>query len=350
MTRKGRLAAIALLLMVMLMLAACSGGRGNPGSTAPNDVAVAAMKAMTQAADTGNYTPSQATGVSSTGNTYTLTDFKADDGVTTINGTFQMDSNGNVIDADLRVTINNQTLEFILKPASTGTGSDITVDTTPVSESVMPDPMTPEEERAFRVFLIGFDEVQDEIRDSADDAFDEIYDDDDHYGTSLQEGSYPIPDILKKYGISGEIHLGYERDDDRELEIVGGKISFSNFRLEDGGRDATISGEYIFSSLDDDYEEATMRNITLSSFNDGVITLSNFTINGTIIEDEISDDDRFTFDGTASGTFEFSTGSSSVSFDGIINAEDDSWIEFPEYSLKIDGREVAIGRPERPFR
>ena len=56
MTRKGRLAAIALLLMAMLMLAACSGGRGNPGSTAPNDVAVAAMKAMTQAADVGKHT------------------------------------------------------------------------------------------------------------------------------------------------------------------------------------------------------------------------------------------------------------------------------------------------------
>ena len=67
---------------------------------------------------------------------------------------------GNVINADLTLQISNQTLEFILKPASTGTGSDITVDTTPVSESVMPDPMTPEEKRAFRIFLIGFDEAR----------------------------------------------------------------------------------------------------------------------------------------------------------------------------------------------
>lgn len=173
MTRKGRLAAIALLLMAMLMLAACSGGRGNPGSTAPNDVAVAAMKAMTQAADTAG----QAAGVSSTGNTYTLTGFTADDGVTrVVGGSFEMDGNGNVINADLTLQISNQTLEFILKPASTGTGSDITVDTTPVSESVMPDPMTPEEKRAFRIFLIGFDEVQDDVREAVEEAFDDIED------------------------------------------------------------------------------------------------------------------------------------------------------------------------------
>ena len=340
MTRKGRLAAIALLLMAMLMLAACSGGRGNPGSTAPNDVAVAAMKAMTQAADAGKDTPSQATGVSSTGNTYTLTDFKADDGVTTINGTFQMDSNGNVIDADLRVTINSQTLEFILKPASTGTGSDITVDTTPVSESVMPDPMTPEEKRAFRIFLIGFDEVQDDVREAVEEAFEDLED------TYRKPGTVTISHPL----ISGTIELGRERGDDDwdDLEVIGGDVRFTDFPIDDDRHSGKVSGSYSFELRDDDYERATM-SVTISSYHDDGISLSNFAINGTIVEDEIRDDDRFTFDGTASGTFEFSTGSSRISFDGKINAKEDSWIEFPEYSLKIDGREVAIGRPERPF-
>ena len=336
MTRKGRLAAIALLLMAMLMLAACSGGRGNPGSTAPNDVAVAAMKAMTQAADTAG----QAAGVSSTGNTYTLTGFTADDGVTrVVGGSFEMDGNGNVINADLTLQISNQTLEFILKPASTGTGSAITVDTTPVSESVMPDPMTPEEKRAFRIFLIGFDEVQDDVREAVEEAFDDI---EDIYRKPGQVNiSHPL--------ISGTIELGREKDDDwDDLEVIGGNVRFTDFPIDDDRHSGKVSGSYSFELRDDDYERATM-SVTISSYHDDGISLSNFAINGTIVEDEIRDDDRFTFDGTASGTFEFSTGSSRISFDGKINAEEDSWIEFPEYSLKIDGREVAIGRPERPF-
>ena len=336
MTRKGRLAAIALLLMAMLMLAACSGGRGNPGSTAPNDVAVAAMKAMTQAADTAG----QAAGVSSTGNTYTLTGFTADDGVTrVVGGSFEMDGNGNVINANLTLQISNQTLEFILKPASTGTGSDITVDTTPVSESVMPDPMTPEEKRAFRIFLIGFDEVQDDVREAVEEAFDDI---EDIYRKPGQVNiSHPL--------ISGTIELGREKDDDwDDLEVIGGNVRFTDFPIDDDRHSGKVSGSYSFELRDDDYERATM-SVTISSYHDDGISLSNFAINGTIVEDEIRDDDRFTFDGTASGTFEFSTGSSRISFDGKINAEEDSWIEFPEYSLKIDGREVAIGRPERPF-
>ena len=329
-------AAIALLLMAMLMLAACSGGRGNPGSTAPNDVAVAAMKAMTQAADTAG----QAAGVSSTGNTYTLTGFTADDGVTrVVGGSFEMDGNGNVINADLTLQISNQTLEFILKPASTGTGSDITVDTTPVSESVMPDPMTPEEKRAFRIFLIGFDEVQDDVREAVEEAFDDI---EDIYRKPGQVNiSHPL--------ISGTIELGREKDDDwDDLEVIGGNVRFTDFPIDDDRHSGKVSGSYSFELRDDDYERATM-SVTISSYHDDGISLSNFAINGTIVEDEIRDDDRFTFDGTASGTFEFSTGSSRISFDGKINAEEDSWIEFPEYSLKIDGREVAIGRPERPF-
>ena len=336
MTRKGRLAAIALLLMAMLMLAACSGGRGNPGSTAPNDVAVAAMKAMTQAADTAG----QAAGVSSTGNTYTLTGFTADDGVTrVVGGSFEMDGNGNVINADLTLQISNQTLEFILKPASTGTGSDITVDTTPVSESVMPDPMTPEEKRAFRIFLIGFDEVQDDVREAVEEAFDDI---EDIYRKPGQVNiSHPL--------ISGTIELGREKDDDwDDLEVIGGNVRFTDFPIDDDRHSGKVSGSYSFELRDDDYERATM-SVTISSYHDDGISLSNFAINGTIIEDEIRDDDRFTFDGTASGTFDSGTGSSRISFDGKINAEEDSWIEFPEYSLKIDGREVAIGRPERPF-
>ena len=336
MTRKGRLAAIALLLMAMLMLAACSGGRGNPGSTAPNDVAVAAMKAMTQAADTAG----QAAGVSSTGNIYTLTGFTADDGVTrVVGGSFEMDGNGNVINADLTLQISNQTLEFILKPASTGTGSDITVDTTPVSESVMPDPMTPEEKRAFRIFLIGFDEVQDDVREAVEEAFDDI---EDIYRKPGQVNiSHPL--------ISGTIELGREKDDDwDDLEVIGGNVRFTDFPIDDDRHSGKVSGSYSFELRDDDYERATM-SVTISSYHDDGISLSNFAINGTIVEDEIRDDDRFTFDGTASGTFGSGTGSSRISFDGKINAEEDSWIEFPEYSLKIDGREVAIGRPERPF-
>ena len=108
-------AAIAILLMAVLMLASCNLG-GNAGNSSPEAAATVAVRAMTQAVDSVG----QTNGVSVSGNVYKMTSFKADDG-TVINGTFEIDGSGNIVDAELELNIDSRVLYFVL---SDGNGTD----------------------------------------------------------------------------------------------------------------------------------------------------------------------------------------------------------------------------------
>ena len=161
MTRKRTFAAIAILLMAMIATTSCEGGGGS-GAVSDASAAVSAVRAMTQAVDAVGTDNS----VTAAGDGYELKNFKADDG-SVINGSFQTDAEGNIIDAKLTMEIKGRTLEFTLTTPSQGASPDVTVDDHDVPASAIPEAMTKEERLAFMMFLVGFDEVQDEIRDLA---------------------------------------------------------------------------------------------------------------------------------------------------------------------------------------
>lgn len=97
MTRGNTLAAIAMLLMAIVFVTGCQmSSSGNVPSTL-DAMAVSAFRAMAQVADIE--TPVQ----SGNNKTYSPTEFLADDG-SVISGTFQLDEEGNVVDADLTLT------------------------------------------------------------------------------------------------------------------------------------------------------------------------------------------------------------------------------------------------------
>lgn len=325
MTRRKTLAAIAILLMAVFFAAGCQAGGGTVPSTT-EEKAVSAFRAMAQAADV----------TSPSGDEYKVQDFIADDG-SVINGTFRMDSAGNVLEADLEMTLaNNQMIRFAMVPETGSTESVITVDDTPVPDAVIPDPMTADERRAFLLFLIGFDEAQDEIRDEIEDVFEHLED--------RAPGRYDIPS--NRLGISGTVIVDYEERGDDDTEVVGGNVVLSGFSLGGGNN---ISGSYSFTSRDD-YEDAEM-DITISSFTEDGVTLSNVRIDGRITESELYDDDRFEFSGLISGMFSVRGEGSEVTFSGKMDAMEDRYLRFPEYDLRIDGKQVAIGREDAtPFR
>ena len=320
MTCRKTSAAIALLLMAMLAFSSCSSGGG---STDPGNVATAAVKAMRQAVDVQTPSGPQA------GRTYKMDRFTADDGTEVVSGAFTVGSNGEITDATLTMRISGQLLDFTLKD------SVATVGDTTIPESAMPEMMTESEETAFRFFLMGFDELQDEIRERIEESLDDI--DDRH----REPGTVAIPD---NPFIEGTITLGYEEGDDRDdIDVIGG-----NVRLKGRIAGMTATGTFSFTSMDD-YEDADL-DLKISAFEEDGISLAEFSIRGTIKEYETRGEDRFEFEGYAGGRIITPHDEFSVHFDGTINAADDDWVRFPEYSLTIDGRSVAIGRPERPFR
>ena len=331
MTRRNTLAAIAMLLMAIVFVTGCQMTSSGDVPSAPDAMAVSAFRAMAQIADTE--TPVQ----SGNNKTYSPTEFVADDG-SVISGTFQLDEEGNVVDADFTLTLpSGQKVQFTMVKQAETSKPEITVDDQPVSETVVPDTMTDEEERAFLLFLKGFDEAQDEIREAVEEVLEHLYDK-DH---DIAPGEKTIPSGLP---ISGTVVLERERGDD-DLEIVSGNVSFSDLRIERG---SAVSGTYVFTDRDD-YEDADM-DISLTSFSEDGITVSDAYIKGAIVESEVRDDDRFTFDGFVSGTFSANRGDSAeISFRGKIDAMEDQYLRFPEYELIIDGKQFAIGREQRPF-
>ena len=329
MTRKRTFAAIAILLMALIATTSCEGGGGS-GAVSDASAAVSAVRAMTQAVDAVGTDNS----VTAEGDGYELKNFKADDG-SVINGSFQTDAEGNIIDAKLTMEIKGRTLEFTLTTPSQGASPDVTVDDHDVPASAIPEAMTKEERLAFMMFLVGFDEVQDEIREAVEDSL-ELFEE-------RKPGTYTIP---SGHRISGTVEVGYEERGDDDTEVIGGEVSFTDLRLEGWG--LSVSGSFRFTSRDD-YENGRM-DVTISLFEDDGIILSDVSIEGEYTESKVRDDDRFEFSGSVKGSFSAFGKSSEVSFDGTIDAMEDRYLRFPEYSLRIDGREVAIGREERPFR
>lgn len=321
MTRRKTLAAIAILLMAVFFAVGCQAGGGTVPSTT-EEKAVSAFRAMAQAADV----------TSPSGDEYKVQGFIADDG-SVINGTFRMDSSGNVLEADLEMTLaNDQVIRFAMVPDTGSAEPVITVDDTTVSDAVIPDPMTAAERRAFILFLTGFDEAQDEIRDEIEDVFERL--------EERAPGEYDIPS--DRPGINGTVIVDYEERGDDETEVIGGNVVLTGFSLDRGN---TISGSYSFTSRDD-YEDAEM-DITIGSFTDDGVTLSNVRIDGRITESELYDDDRFEFSGSISGMFSARGGEvAEVSFSGKMDAMEERYLRFPEYDLRIDGKQVAIGRED----
>ena len=333
MTRRKTLQAIAILLMATLFVMGCQMDSGRNVPSSPDAMAVSAFRAMAQIADvethvqSGNYS------------TYSPTEFKADDG-SVISGTFQLDEAGNVVDADLTLTLSTgQVVQFTMVRQAETSQPEITVGDQHVSDAVIPDTMTNEEERAFLLFLEGFDEAQDEIREAVEEVLEYLYDDDN---PTITQGEKTIPSGLP---ISGTVVLERERGDD-DLEIVSGNVAFTDLRIDRG---SAVSGTYSFTDRDD-YEDADM-DISITSFTEDGITISDASIRGKITESEIHDDDRFTFDGSVSGIFSTERGGSAeISFTGQMDAMEDRYLRFPEYELTINGNQVAIGKEQRPFR
>ena len=282
MTRKRTFAAIAILLMALIATTSCEGGGGS-GAVSDASAAVSAVRAMTQAVDAVGTDNS----VTAEGDGYELKNFKADDG-SVINGSFQTDAEGNIIDAKLTMEIKGRTLEFTLTTPSQGASPDVTVDDHDVPASAIPEAMTKEERLAFMMFLVGFDEVQDEIREAVEDSL-ELFEE-------RKPGTYTIP---SGHRISGTVEVGYEERGDDDTEVIGGDVRFTDLRLEGWG--SSVSGSFRFTSRDD-YENGRM-DVTISLFEDDGIILSDVSIEGEYTESEVRDDDRFEFSGSVKGSF-----------------------------------------------
>ena len=340
MTRKTKTnAAIALLLMALL-LAGCNPSADGPGSS--DDPPIAIMKAVSQAMASVSTGP-ESSHVTQNGSTYKVTSFTADDG-SRIDGTFTTGANGEIIDANLKFYYADGTEgpTFILKTENDNTTS-VTLDGEPVNPSVLPQPMTRDQARAFGAFLMGFEEALEDV----EDAFDDILDD-DLYRT---EGTHQIRD--NGWGITGTVQVAPEDRWDDDMEIIAADISFPAIPLDRG---ASVKGSYSFTSRGDDNIDADL-DITIEGYSesdDGIfITLNDVRIKASIAEGERRDDDYFTFDGSISGSFTLGRGASdshSIKFAGRISALEDHYFRFPEYSLTIDGQSVAIGRQERSAR
>ena len=332
--------AIALLLMA-LTLVGCNPSSDGPGSADKPQVAI--MKAVSQAMASVNTASPESEHVTQDGNTYTVTSFTADDG-SRIDGSFTIGTDGTIIDANLQFYYADGTEgpTFILKTENNNTSATIGGES--VNPATLPQPMTRDQGRAFGAFLMGFEEALEDV----EDALDEILDD-DYYRT---EGKHQIHD--NRLGITGSVTVAPEDRWDDDMEIIAADISFPALPL-DSGR-ATVSGSYSFTSRGDDDIDAKLR-ITIEDYSesdDGIfINLSNVSIDADISEGERRDDDYFTFDGSISGSFSLgrdATDSHSIEFSGSISAMEDHYFRFPEYSLRIDGESVAIGRQERTGR
>ena len=333
--------AIALLLMA-LTLVGCNPSTGGPGSADEPQVAI--MKAVSQAMASVNTTSPESNHVTQDGNTYNVTSFTADDG-SRIDGSFTTDANGAIIDANLKFYYADGTEgpTFILKTENNSTSATIGEES--VNPATLPQPMTRDQGRAFGAFIMGYEEALEDVEETLDEILD-----DDYYRS---EGKHTIRE--NRWGITGSVTVAPEDRWDDDMEIVAADVSFPALPIEDK-RGASVSGSYSFTSRGDDNIEADI-NITIEDYreeDDGItVNLENVRIVASIAEGERRDDDYFSFDGSISGSF--STGrdaasSHSIEFSGSIDAMEDHYFRFPEYSLKIDGESVAIGRQARTGR
>ena len=331
---KRRTTAIAVVMLALAMIitgcdpSASGGGGGNAS-------AASMMKAMSQAVASAGTDPA----VSGSGNVLTVTDFTADDG-TRISGTIERDAEGNIISARLSFINPDGTAGPELVLATESGSQDVTYDDKPVNPDQLPQPMTLSQRVAFGGFLEGFEEAFDEIEDLMDDIL-EHYEDNPKYGV----GTHQIDGDLSSM-MQGTVTIARERGDD-DLEVTAADITSFSFPIKRGGN---ASGRYSFEKRGDDDVKASM-DIRITGFteeDDGMlIELSDVRVKAEIEENEVWDDDMFSFSGSISGTYLLGGNSHTVSFSGEMSALEDKFLSFPSYSLEIDGESVAIGRYEK---
>ncbi len=331
MKRRTTAFAVALLVAALVM----TGCNPSASSGGGDGSAASVMRAMSQAVESVGVDST----VSASGNTITVTQFVADDG-TKISGTITKDESGNIVGAELTlINADGSAGPVLVLKTESGT-QDITYGDDPVSSGNVPQPMNREQRIAFGGLLIGFDEAFDEIEDILDDILD-----DDGYSP----GTHPIPDIFGN-SIQGTFTVERERDDDDyETEVTAVDITHFEIPIT---RSGTVSGSYSFAKRGDDDIRSDV-DITIRGFresDDGLeIELSDISVKAEMEESEIWDEDTFRFSGSISGKYSLNGTAHEISFSGEMSAMDDRYFSFPDYSLTIDGENVAIGRYEKPY-
>lgn len=326
-------AIVSALLAAVLVLTGC-----NPSASASSggdSTAASMMRAMSQAvasADSGDPT------VSVNGNNIDVSDFVADDG-TRISGTIERDADGNIIGATLYFIDKDGTKGPKLVLETAGGSQDIIYDGSSVPASTIPVPMDAAQRFAFGGLLIGFDEALDEIEEHIEDIL-------EYYEDRREAGTYQIDERWSDI-IRGTVTVEKERGDD-DMEVTAASIEHFSLPISRGG---TASGSYSFTKRGDDDVRASV-NMSIKGFRESednmTIELSDISVVAEMEEKEVRDDDMFTFTGSIGGSYSLDGDVHEASFKGTINAMDDDYFSFPEYSLTIDGENVAIGRYEKP--
>ena len=329
---KRRITVIAVGLLLTALLISCSATPGGESAVSKEaKIARAISQAVSVAGTQGE------TVVAGAENSYKVTDFKADDG-SVISGTFQLDTEGKIIDAELKLETGGNTYIFVLKEENGQT--EATINNEPVNPDSIPRAMTREENFAFRAFIIGFEEALDEV----DDKLFDDYIDEDWYENQIP-GEYPINNIP---GLTGTVTVGFEDDDEDwdDVEIIGADIE--SFQL-DYRRGGSISGSYSFHERGEREESRFDISFKGAEINeDGLkIVFDNITIKATIEEDEIRDRDIYSFSGDINGQYSVNGKTHDISFSGSIEGVEDRYIMGSDYSLTLDGSKVAIGRQTR---
>ncbi len=316
-------ASIAILLAIVVLMTGC-----NPSASKQEDAATTMMRAMSQVAASKNYSIGAQN-----------VNYIADDG-SKITGKMTIDSNGEIVAANLTITYADGTQGPNLILATDGTGKEnVTIDNTPVRNPIKP--ISKEQAAAMAIFLEGFEEAYDELQ--------EYFTDDDFFNGYTASGTHTIErrdywpeDMI----VEGTITLREEKDDDDDEYEIDLEVSAVNIKefvipLPFG---ASMSGS--FSYREERNSETVSMNVNISNYPESEdefrILLADVNINATIEEGETWDD-YFKFNGSLGGTFSINRGpEQSISFTGTIDAMEDHYFRFPEYSLTINGERVAL--------
>ena len=325
MKRRLYVSAAVLVLLTALVATGCSPSPDTSGEGSVSSF----VRAMSQAisVDTAD---NSVTEIST--NEYSVKNFKADDG-SYITGTFKTDSEGNVIDAALTLTYSDGTPGPIFVLKTEGNTQDVTIDTKPVSPSEVPKTMTAPQRRAFRGFTEGLEEVLDDLNDDLIEPVEEVME-------REGGGTHPIP---SRFNMEGTVtHMEEWDDGEPEAELIGADIE--SFAINRNG--AEISGSYSFSERGDN-ERAEM-DIRFQNYRaDDDIIFIDIVIDAAMSEGEVRGDDTFTFNGSISGRYSIYGREHTIEFNGKMDAMEDEYIRFPEYTLRIDGDNVALGRQSK---
>ena len=316
-------ASIAILLAIVVLVTGC-----NPSASKQEDAATTMMRAMSQVAASKNYSSGEQN-----------VNYTADDG-SKITGKMTIDSNGEIVAANLTITYADGTQGPNLILATDGTGKEnVTIDDTPVRNPIKP--ISKEQAAAMAIFLEGFEEAYDELQ--------EYFTDDDFFNGYTASGTHTIE--RRDYWpegmiVEGTVTLREEKDDDDDEYEIDLEVSAVNIKefvipLPFG---ASMSGS--FSYREERNSETVSMNVNISNYPESEdefrILLADVNINATIEEGETWDD-YFKFNGSLGGKFSINGGEEqNISFTGTIDAMEDHYFRFPEYSLIINGERVAL--------